>query len=98
MQIIIKADIPKGEFPETMNKLDITDHIKGKIIGKLFSYISSNILKMLVCDHNTAEVKMKSIFIENADGFFEDVNTLLDDHGLSKKEFREKLVELINKN
>ena len=98
MQIVIKAEISKGHFPDTMHKSEITEYIKEQMSEELCSHISSRILKGIVCDHNIAGVEMKSIFIEDANGFFEKVNTLLDAPGLSKKEFREKLVKLINGN
>ena len=97
MQIVVKIEIPKGTFPQDMHKTEITAIIKERMQDELFTYLHQGLSNMLVCDHNTAEVQMKSIFIENADGFFNDVSTLLGDPGISKKEFREKLVELISK-
>ncbi len=96
MQIEVKCNISKREFPDDIHKSEITEYITKVMISKLWSHISENCLKTLVCDHNTAEVTMKSIFIENAEGFLNKVNELLDDPGMSKKEFRESLKSLID--
>ena len=96
MQIVVKVEIPKDTFPKDMHKTEITEFVKQRMQDELFTYLEHNLFNMLVCDHNTAEVHMRSIFIENADGFFSDVNTLLDDPGISKKEFFGKLQKLIN--
>lgn len=96
MKILVKLSISKGEFPEHIHKSEITEYVLQKMKDGLFDHISKNFNNTLVCDHNTSEVSMKCIFIQDADGFIDKVNKLLDDPGASKNDFKEKLIHLLD--
>ncbi len=92
----IDIQIPKDQFSSHMSIEDKTEYIKGKM-AKAFGDTFYNEYKMPIIDHNTAEIKHDFILILNVELFYQSVRKLLDDPGLSKKEFSVKFQEILRK-
>lgn len=95
MKYKLDIKIPRGEFPSHMTREDISEFLKSKITNE-FSSVFYNEFQMPPVGNNTTELSMDMILILNPQFFLDDVKKLLDDHGISKKEFYGKLWELIN--
>lgn len=96
MKYQLDIKIPRDEFPSHMTREDISEYLKSKISHE-FGSLFYNEFQMPPVGQNTRELSMEMILILNPQFFLEDVKKLLDDPGISKKEFLGKLHELINK-
>ena len=95
MKYKLDIKIHKGEFPYHMTREYISEYLKDKITNE-FSSVFYNEFYMPPVGHNTTELSLEIILILNPQLFLDDVKKLLDDTGISKKEFYGKLCELIN--